>query len=246
MEVAREEMSSYKNHLEGRGTKPALDLTVSVLSSSAWPSYPVIEVEVPARVQAATRDFEQYYKSNNSGRRLEWKHQLAHCQMKANFPKGRKEIVFSSFQAVVMLYFNDKADGEAVTYTELKAATRLTDEDLKRTLQSLACAKYRVLTKIPKGRDVNLTEKFLVNLEFSDPKTRIKINQIQLKETKQENKETHEHVAQDRKYEAQATIVRIMKSEKKIKHALLVAEVIKSMKNRGSIDADEIKQQIDR
>ena len=124
--------------------------------------------------------------------------------------------------------------------------TFIGDEELKRTLQSLACARYRVLTKSPKGKDVNDTDTFSVNLKFEDPKYRIKINQIQLKETKAENKETHERVAADRQYETQAAIVRIMKSRKAIKHAELILEVITATKSRGVLDLADIKKNIEK
>lgn len=120
------------------------------------------------------------------------------------------------------------------------------DQELKRTLQSLACAKYRVLVKTPKGRDINVSDTFHVNKAFADPKYRIKINQIQLKETKEENKETHERVAADRHYETQAAIVRVMKSRKKIKHVELVAEVIAATKSRGVLDMADIKKNIEK
>ena len=87
---------------------------------------------------------------------------------------------------------------------------------------------------------------FQVNLGFSDAKYRIKINQIQLKETKEENKQTHERVSQDRQYEAQAAIVRIMKSRKAMSHALLVAEVIEQTRKRGQLTPQEIKKNIDK
>ena len=246
IELAREENTSYKTMLEETQRRTAVDLNVNVLSAAAWPTYPTIEVEVPRDIQKATSDFERHYKMKHTGRKLEWKHALAHCQMKAAFPKGSKEIVFSSFQAIVMLYFNEKSDGEAVTYEELSAATKLSDDELKRTLQSLACAKYRILSKSPKGKEVNPGDKFVVNLNFSDPKYRIKINQIQLKETKEENKQTHERVAQDRQYETQAAIVRIMKSKKKVKHVVLITDVINALKSRGAVNPEDIKKQIEK
>ncbi|MCJ1284036.1 hypothetical protein MMC26_003367 [Xylographa opegraphella] len=246
VELARDEMASYKQMLQDRQKKPPVDLTVNVLSASAWPTYPDVPVEVPIDIQKASADFEQHYRMKHTGRRLAWKHSLAHCQLKAAFPKKDKELVVSSFQAIVLLYFNDKDDEESIGYAELKAATSLSDEELKRTLQSLACAKYRVLTKSPKGKDVNETDTFSVNLKFEDPKYRIKINQVQLKETKEENKETHERVAADRHYETQAAIVRIMKSRKTIKHAELVAEVIKATKSRGVLDPADIKKNIEK
>ena len=117
---------------------------------------------------------------------------------------------------------------------------------MNRTLQSLACAKLRPLTKHPKGRDVNPSDTFTLNAGFHDPKYRIKINTVQLKETPAENKETHERVAADRNYETQAAIVRILKARKRITHSELVAETIRVTKNRGTLDVSGIKKNIDR
>jgi len=54
---------------------------------------------------------------------------------------------------------------------------------LRRTLQSLACGKARVLIKTPRGRDVADRDTFSFNADFSNKLFRIKINQIQMKET---------------------------------------------------------------
>jgi cullin-4 len=110
----------------------------------------------------------------------------------------------------------------------------------------LACAKIRPLKKHPPGKDVNATDSFSFNASFVHPKHRIKINQIQLKETKEENKETHERVQADRNFETQAAIVRIMKSKKTIGHNLLIAEVIESTRKRGVLSVPDIKRNIDR
>lgn len=57
------------------------------------------------------------------------------------------------------------------------------DSELRRTLQSLACGKARVLIKNPKGKDVEDGDKFIFNGDFKHKLFRIKINQIQMKET---------------------------------------------------------------
>lgn len=150
----------------------------------------------------------------------------------------------SAFQAVVLLLFDD--DKKPLSYEQIKSATSLPDPELIRTLQSLACAKVRPLTKHPKGKDVNITDTFTVNLSFSDPKIRIKINQIQLKETKEENNATHEQVTQDRQYETQAAIIRIMKSRKSIGHNELITETINQTKKRGVLDLADIKKNIEK
>ena len=69
---------------------------------------------------------------------------------------------------------------------------------------------------------------------------------MQLKETKEENKETHIRVAEDRNFECQAAIVRILKSRKTISHQELVSETIKATMSRGVLAVGDIKKNIDR
>ncbi|CAK1361873.1 Cullin-4B [Cercospora beticola] len=249
VELAREEMQSYKQRLEDRlgyEKGKAVDLNVNILSAAAWPTYKDIPVRIPTNIQKAIDDFELHYKSKHTGRKLDWKHALAHCQMKATFGKGSKELVVSSFQAIVLLLFNGVAEGEKLSYAHILSETGLPEAEVKRTLQSLACAKLRPLTKHPKGKEIDEADTFSINTSFEHPKYRVKINQVQLKETKQENKETHERVAEDRNFECQAAIVRILKSRKTISHQELVSEVIKATMSRGVLAVADIKKNIDR
>ncbi|KAI3343872.1 ubiquitin ligase subunit CulD [Ustulina deusta] len=244
-QMARDEMVSYKAWREGNGrTKSKLDLNVSILSAAAWPTYPDTQLLLPDEVASQIEQFAAYYINKHTGRRLTWKHSLAHCVVKASFNKGPKELLVSAYQAVVLTIFNQT--DAPISYQQIAERSGLSGQDLDRTLQSLACGKVRVITKDPRGKDVNPTDTFVVNKSFSDPKFRIKINQIQLKETKEENKETHERVARDRQFETQAAIVRIMKSRKTMTHANLVAEVINQTKKRGAVDTSEIKQNIEK
>lgn len=241
-----EQMKSYNAWVESTHKPGRLGLSVSVLSAAAWPTYPDVEVTVPPEVTRQIETFDRYYKQRHTGRRLTWKHSLAHSVVTARFAKGApKEISISAFQAIVLLLFNDLEPAGFLSYRTIKATTGLVDVELQRTLQSLACAQYRVLTKHPKGREVNETDTFTVNMAFTHPKVKFKINQVQLKETKEENQETLERVHQDRQYETQAAIVRIMKSRKTMNHANLVAEVIEQTRKRGAVELGEIKKNID-
>ena len=125
MDLARDEMASYNSLLRERRNKPSLDLNVNVLSSAAWPSYPDVPVKIPTTISRAIHEFDEFYNNKYSGRKLHWKHSLAHCQLKARFPKGDKELVVSSYQAIVLLNFNNVADGEVLSYAEIKDATGL-------------------------------------------------------------------------------------------------------------------------
>jgi len=130
IELSRDEMSTYKTIFEERKEKRPIDMTVNVLSASSWPTYPTIPVIIPQQIKSEIDMFEVHYKAKHSGRKLDWKHALAHCQMKAAFPKAKKELVVSSFQAIVLLLFNDVAIDEHLTYEHLKTATGLRESHL--------------------------------------------------------------------------------------------------------------------
>lgn len=51
-----------------------------------------------------------------------------------------------------------------------------------------------MLTKEPKGRDVDDADSFAFNTAFTERLFRIKINSIQMKETEEENKKTNDQV----------------------------------------------------
>lgn len=244
VDLSREAVSSFKTS-KASNLPGNIDLFVNVLSASAWPTYPEVPVNIPASLSAYLSAFQDFYVAKHSGRKLAWRHILAQCVMKASFTKGNKELVLSAFQAIVLLLFNDPTT-PTLSFTDLLTGSGLPVDHLTRTLQSMACGKHRVLTKTPRGKDVNSTDRFSVNAGFADPKFRVKINQIQLKETKEEVKETHERVAQDRQYETQAAIIRIMKGRKSVRHAELVGLTIEQTRNRGELDVGDIKKNIER
>ena len=118
-------MASYKAMRVDGGRSSAIDLNVNVLSASAWPTYPDVPVNVPPEIAQAVEDYDRHYRSKHTGRRLEWKHSLAHCVVRAYFPKGIRELVVSSFQAIVLLLFNGIEDGASLSYEQIRSTTGL-------------------------------------------------------------------------------------------------------------------------
>ena len=57
------------------------------------------------------------------------------------------------------------------------------ENELRRAFQSLACGKVRVLIKVPKSRDILDTDTFTFDDQLEHKLFRIKINQVQWKET---------------------------------------------------------------
>ncbi|XP_038604559.1 cullin-4B isoform X2 [Tachyglossus aculeatus] len=227
MELSKDIMIQFKQYMQNQNVPGNIELTVNILTMGYWPTYVPMEVHLPPEMVKLQEIFKTFYLGKHSGRKLQWQSTLGHCVLKAEFKEGKKELQVSLFQTLVLLMFNE---GEEFSLEEIKQATGIEDGELRRTLQSLACGKARVLTKNPKGKDVEDGDKFTCNDDFRHKLFRIKINQIQMKETVEEQASTTERVFQDRQYQIDAAIVRIMKMRKTLSHNLLVSEVYNQLK----------------
>uniref|UniRef100_A0A8C0IHU8 Cullin-4B n=1 Tax=Bubo bubo TaxID=30461 RepID=A0A8C0IHU8_BUBBB len=227
MELSKDIMIQFKQYMQNQNVPGNIELTVNILTMGYWPTYVPMEVHLPPEMVKLQEIFKTFYLGKHSGRKLQWQSTLGHCVLKAEFKEGKKELQVSLFQTLVLLMFNE---GEEFSLEEIKQATGIEDGELRRTLQSLACGKARVLTKSPKGKDVEDGDKFTCNDDFRHKLFRIKINQIQMKETVEEQASTTERVFQDRQYQIDAAIVRIMKMRKSLSHNLLVSEVYNQLK----------------
>lgn len=227
MELSKDINITYKQHLAASSDGVGLELSVYILTMGFWPSYPPVDVRLPAELTRHQDHFSKFYLAKHSGRKLQWQATLGHCVLRAHFTQGNKELQVSLFQALVLLLFND---GDNLSFEDIKTATNIEEGELRRTLQSLACGKARVLSKAPRGREVRDADHFAFNHDFTNKLFRIKINQIQMKETSEEQKATEERVFQDRQYQIDAAIVRVMKMRKALSHNLLISELYNQLK----------------
>lgn len=82
-----------------------------------------------------------------------------------------------------------------------------------------------ILTKRPRGRDVNDEDVFGFNDEFTSKQVKVRIGTISAqKETEAERAKTQQEVDQDRSGAIDSAIVRVMKSRRILTHNELVAE----------------------
>ncbi|XP_043101914.1 cullin-4A isoform X2 [Puntigrus tetrazona] len=224
MELSKDIMIQFK---QNQSDPSNIELTVNILTMGYWPSYTPMDVHLPAEMVKLQEVFKLFYLGKHSGRKLQWQATLGHAVLKTEFKEGKKELQVSLFQTLVLLMFNET---DECSVEDIRSATGIEDGELKRTLQSLACGKARVLNKSPRGKDVEDGDRFHFNSDFRHKLFRIKINQIQMKETVEEQVSTTERVFQDRQYQIDAAVVRIMKMRKTLSHNLLVSELYNQLK----------------
>ncbi|KLO17574.1 Cullin-domain-containing protein [Schizopora paradoxa] len=220
-------------------------LSVKILQRSFWPfvARQKEDIRLPLFMQDVLSNYVNFYKGKHENRKLDFDHSLGTAQMHAQFKAGSKELTLSLYQAVILLMFNDQ---NVLSYNEIKENTGLNDEELKRTLQSLACGKKKVLKKKPVGKDVNDTDEFIYNADFTDPRQKVHINSIQVKETIEESKKTQSIIEGDRKHYLDAAIVRVMKAKKNMMHQALITATIDAVNKHFTPDVRMIKERIER
>mmetsp|Transcript_22578 Transcript_22578/g.27227 ORF Transcript_22578/g.27227 Transcript_22578/m.27227 type:complete len:742 (+) Transcript_22578:315-2540(+) len=228
IDLSKDIMTSFRQSAQVAKRMPTgMEMSVHVLTTGFWPAYPPMEANLPEEISVYQEIFREFFLSKHSGRRLHWQNSLGHCTLRARFANDTKELNVSLFQTVILMLFNST---DTLSFTDIRDATRIQDKELRRTLQSLACGKVRVLLKEPKGRDVEDGDLFHFNSGFTHQQFRIKVNSIQMKESVEENQATTEKVFQDREYQIDAAIVRIMKTRKSLTHSMLVSELFSQLK----------------
>jgi cullin-4 len=225
--------------LEVRG---GVEAEVHVLTSAHWPQYPTCDLVLPAPLRACTDAFQQWYvAAHSAARSLVWQPALARVVLRARFPSGRKELSVSCFQAVVLMHFNDR---DEASMADLLAATHMDETDMRLTLVSLSANKeVRLLVRTGRGKDVKPDDVFAFNRDFRHKLLRLKINQVQLRESKKEQEDTQGRVLAERQFQIDAAVVRIMKTRQTLTHQDLLAETFTAL--RFPAMAADVKKRIE-
>ncbi|KAG6908334.1 hypothetical protein DXG01_005245 [Tephrocybe rancida] len=246
MKISVDTMGAYKAHI-AKTTAPEIDLSVIVMTSTFWPiSQTVPPCTFTHEMAKTCKSFEQFYLSRHSGRRLTWLPSHGNADVRVAFDTSRIELNVSTLGLVVLLQFQDLAPDAFLTYAELREATCIDGSELQRTLQSLACAKYKILKKHPPGREVETDDSFSFNTGFTSNLRKIKVGTIASRvESGEERKETRDRIEEERRHQTEACIVRIMKDRKHMNHNDLINEVTRQLAGRFHPDPLNIKKRIE-
>lgn len=228
MTISSDLTSSFRD-IVSAGDSKKIDLEINVLTSTMWPTEimggardggSVSQCIFPRDLERLKQNFETFYYGKHNGRKLSWQAGMGTADIRATFvrPDGkvaRHELNVSTYGMVILLLFNDVPPGESLTFEEIQAKTNIPQNDLIRNLQSLAVApKTRVLKKNPMSKDVNPTDRFFYNNEFTSKVVKVKIGVVSggaKLENKDERKDTEKKMDNERGGTIEAAIVRIMK-----------------------------------
>lgn len=204
---------------------------VNVLTKTFWPIQPSSnnqEIILPTQLDSLKTAFDEYYLKLHNGRSLNWAYNFGTIDIRIKFDKKIHELNMSLYCGIIVLLFEEN---DELTFQQIEQLTKIPKPDLIRSLQSVAVApRTRILTKKPMSKDIKTDDVFTFNSAFSAPMTKVKVLTVANKvESDSERNKTIEKVDEDRKFELDAAIVRIMKSRKTLRHNELIVETVKQI-----------------
>jgi len=254
MELSKTVMKNFKLFRSKGGRNGGPELSVTVLTTGFWPIPVVPKCILPKLATQLYDEFVAFYVHKHSGRRLAWQTNLGSAEVRANFEKGRKELLVHTYQMCILMLFNH---GASFTYGEIKKATNIPDPELERHLLSLAHPKVRILRKTPNNKSIAPDHAFAYNTGYVSKLKRVKIPLLSAKTTPGGKKagtpmspggvetDLPDSVLEARKNRVEAALVRIMKARKTLEHNNLLAEVVKQLSSRFNVDPGFIKKRIE-
>jgi cullin 3 len=228
MTMSEDLTSGYRTHIQNLGDldRKQIDLGINVLTMNYWPMESMGGNN--SRRDLLQESFKAFYLKERNGRKLTWLGFLGSADIKCLFPKipgkegvlsreRRHEINVPTYGMVILLLFNDLADGETLSFEEIQSQTNIPNQDLARMLHTLSVLpKAKVLTKEPANKDLPKPgDKFGFNVSFTSKAVRIKapvmLGAVNRVEGDEEHKETKDRNDEHRGNVIDTVIVRIMK-----------------------------------
>jgi len=238
-----------------------LDSKYLIITNGFWPQFPRLLMGFSPLLQGCVDQFTAFYTRRHGGRRLEWLPALATCVVRAKIGSGsvRREISMNLIQGMVLEMF--ETDSDALSFETICKQLAKTPSDWVsvKESQETTCAMLsisgnpaqRLLTRQSGSMSSTIgdSEMFSVNTAFTHKSMKFRINQVQLKDSKAQQREQQESAAiqqkalQDRAHVIDAAVVRYMKSRRRASHTDVVHDVMGML--RFPSTATDIKKRIE-
>ncbi|UYV65136.1 CUL1 [Cordylochernes scorpioides] len=227
--------SLLREYLKNSNEKLEMNFEAIVTTVGIWPSISDEKCVLPIELERSQHMFQSFYNSKHKNRVLKGVNVLSKGELTARFDKSYT-LRASTFQTVILFQFNS---ADSLTVKQLYEATEIKMELLLNVLQTLLKS---TLLKSKDSAKLGPSSIVELNHHYRNKKRLVNLN-APLKSSEKEQKEADTlSVNQQRQFETQAAIVRIMKREKKLSRQQLIAAVIDELKTRFKVDLEQFKK----
>ncbi|GEQ72304.1 hypothetical protein JCM33374_g5991 [Metschnikowia sp. JCM 33374] len=223
------------------------DFNPLILAENMWP-FPYNEdynLKIAPELRRTIEVVEQEYNKKHNGRNLQWLWNHGKNEVKANLSKKGKPpfiLTVSNVQLMILLAFNDQATH---TYSSLQEIVGVSQNVLDAHLSPFV--KFKLIEQsppTPQHMNNPQTSYTIVN-EYKSKKLKVNFVSAIRSEQRQEEDETGREIDESRKNYLTASIVRIMKARKTMKHNELVNEVLLQAHSRFKAKLIDVKRAIE-
>ncbi|ORX37122.1 putative ubiquitin-protein ligase [Kockovaella imperatae] len=233
MNLSRDLTEKFKEKERNRAASSDIDFTAMILGANFWPIVPApTNYAVPREIQSTYDAFTKYHSEVHSGRKLTWLWHVMKAELRTTYLPQKYIFMTNAYQMAILCQFNEN---DSLSLQDLLSGTQLQESVLNAQLGLLVKAKIL----LQDGNNYDL------NLNFKSKKLKVNLNQPVKSEQKAEATEVLAAVDEDRKFVYQATIVRLMKARKTMKHQALIQEVTAQISTKFTPKVSEIKKAID-
>merc|ERR1719471_683011 len=187
--LAEDLNTKFSNFLQEEKSEVGINYFVRVLQQGAWPlsQNNLSPLNIPVELEKTVSMYEKFYAKQFNGRKLTWLHHLSNGDIKLGYLSKTYIISMTTFQMSILLLF-EKSD--SLSYNELKNATKISDDQFPRHVQSLLEAKLLTCSTS------ELSDESVIglNMKYSNKRTKFRIAGTVQKETPQEVEQTHHAV----------------------------------------------------
>ena len=240
--LAKEQMRRFKKIYD---TEKILGMSfdVNVCTSGMWPSSKYVACRIPPELEESCSRFTQFYLSEHSGQKLEWRCELGEAEVQVLFAKGLKRtLTCTTYMMMVLLCFNSAS---TLSLQQILEITGLSFYDIADSMFSLAHPNTKVLLKKPNVKTLEPTDMFKLNPKFQSQLLKVTIPSMRYSVNNKRRDEEENAIQKQRKNQMDAAIVRIMKTRKTLRHNRLVAEVMQQLQARFKPKPQMIKKRIE-
>ncbi|KAH9366381.1 hypothetical protein HPB48_018142 [Haemaphysalis longicornis] len=247
--ISKDLNAEFKIYAESIAERVKLDFRAVVMTSASWPFKEKSTCGIPADLQHSAELFFAFYCGKHKDRTLTWFHDVSWGELAMDCTTTTYTLRASMFQMAVLLQFNSELN---FTVQQLHESTGIAMDTLLMVLHSLL--KFRLLVRVEERSGGTSTQAALrlepdtllcVNDQYCNKKVHVNINVPLKAEVQAQQESTNKSALECRRMCIQATIVRIMKARKSLKHEELVAEVLSQLSLRFQPDVLMIKAGID-
>ncbi len=200
------------------------EFTPYVFTRAHWPTFPRIDITVPRAIREAQDNYAKYYDAVHSKRQLTWNYTIGKMTIQIEFANNQnRDLRVNTIQGIIIYLFEE--EGVEHTIQSIFDKTQIPIDFIKRALHSMACRKIKILNKTGTPEDINDSDVFTFNYNFTYPKRVVVIPCPPFEE-----RNVQAIVKEDRSIQIEAAIVRIMKVKKTYEHGPLISEVLTQLR----------------